>query len=377
MATILGPRALIDIAVPTGVDASEVLKFSLEDGVSAAEVIAEAAATIGVINEQLIQRYGGLIYLTEKVYTRYRQGEGSRTMTPRNAEFGTPDGSRSDNIGHMLPRWDYIDATSWSEEWLRRAPREDVMDDLRLIGERWMSRVDYDILNRMFTNTENQIGSSGYDVPWAIGTGMNVNYIPPAYRGYQFSSSHTHFVLKAATKSSANYALLLEDMVTQLRHHGYEGRLVALVSDSDLSTVRGMTDFVDLTPFTVVTGTTTGTPVQVVQGEVQGIPGELFGYYNSDRGVVELRYHERIPAGYCWMGKSFGVNDQRNGVGIRVEPGGGFGLRVDPQVTRSLQPRLEKLLFKATHGVGVWDRLNGVAGWVDAGASSWTNPTIS
>jgi len=87
MAVILGPRALIDIAIPTGVDGGEVLRFSLKDGSSAERVVAQAAALVGAKNEELMTRYGGVLSLSEEIWKRERQGEGARSATPIKSGF--------------------------------------------------------------------------------------------------------------------------------------------------------------------------------------------------------------------------------------------------------------------------------------------------
>jgi hypothetical protein len=54
----------------------------------------------------------------------------------------------------------------------------------------------------------------------------------------------------------------------------------------------------------------------------------------------------------------------------------GFGLVPRPQVTNDVMPELDKVLFKAGYGVGVNDRLNGVAMYIASGASQYVNPSI-
>jgi hypothetical protein len=379
MAT-LGARALIDLAIPTGLDSGEILKFELQDGRTAQELIAEAAAMIGDVNEELTAEYGGLLTFTEEQYARYRQGEGSRSMTPRKVEFKRADGVRSDTIGHMLPLNDHEDAVEWTPLYLRRAFGTQINADLRLIRDRWRNRVDYDIIKRALTNTENAIGTSGYDVPWAIGTGTNVDFIPPQYRATEFDNTHSHFVVK--DDDTKDYDDLLEDMMVDLRHHGISGMLTCLVAFDDVSSYTAFStsgEFVELNPagLTVIAGSSSA-PVRVTRGEADGIPGELFGYWKSKSyGLCELRSHDRIPTDYAFMTKSYGVNNPENGLAVRLEPGVGFGLRVSPQATSDINPELDFIKFEATHGVGVNDRLNGVAGYIASGASSWSNPTIS
>jgi hypothetical protein len=193
---LLGARALIDRAIPTGLDAGEILKFQLEDGRTAEQLIGEAAAMIGDLNTDLNSLYGGLWYVTERQYSRYANGQTARSQTPAKSEFKRADGVRSSMIGHMLPLNDYEDAVEWTPLYLRRAYGEDITADLQLITDRWRNRVDRDIFVRALTNTENAIGSAGYDVGWAIGAGVNVNYIPPQYGATLFGSSHTHYIVK-------------------------------------------------------------------------------------------------------------------------------------------------------------------------------------
>lgn len=378
---VLGPRQLVDLAIPTGIDGARVFRFeNLRSNLSADRVIADAAAQIGAANEQLVQLYGGLVYITEMSYAYYRQGESSRTMTPKKAEGQKADPVKSGNIGHMLPLNDYEDALGWSRQYLRDAYITQLEGDVATIADRWRNLVDYEFWTRVFTNTENALGS-GYDVPWAIGTGTNVNFIPPQWANYTFDSTHTHFQ-GTANSAAADWGTLFNTMVGELRHHGHQGRLVAFVNSTNISTIAGMTTagakFVELNPqnFTMVGGNS-GSPIQITTGEITGVPGELFGYFNGRLGLVELRYHDRVPAGYTFMTKTYGINNPRNGVAIRTHPGEsqGFGLAVVPQLTNDIQPELDRVIFRATHGIGINDRVNGVVGRV--GNATYSNPTIS
>lgn len=377
---LLGARALIDRAIGTGLDATEILKFELQDGRTAEQVIGEAAAMIGDLNQQLLNQYGGLAYITERQWARYANGESSRSETPVKSEFKRADGVRASMIGHMLPLVDYEDAVEWTPLYLRRAYGDDITADLQLITDRWRNRVDKDIITRALTNTENAIGSAGYDVGWAIGTGMNVNFIPPQHGATIFSSSHTHYVVK--DDSTLDYDDLVEAMMGQMRHHGHTGTLSLLVAYDDAAEYSAFTSaglFVPLEPaqIQVVAGSTSA-PVRITQGTTDGIPGDLIGYWKSPiYGLAEIRTHARIPTDYAFMTKSYGINNPRNGLAIRTEAGVGFGLMVTPQRSQSINPELDFIKFEATHGVGVNDRINGVAGYIANSAASWVNPTIN
>lgn len=378
--SVIGPRAAVDLAFPTGLDAGTILNFLLKNGSSAEEYVRRVAAAIGAVNAQIVSQWGGLFYVTQDLYAFEVQGESSRRSTPHAAEFGHADPVRGSNVGRMLPIPKmYEDALAWTPQYMRDAFLSQLEADQTIIADSWWNRVGGDFWTRVFTNTENLVGTTGYDVPWAIGTGTNVNYIPRQYRGNTpFTTAHTHFVVQNSSDSKT-FTTLFEAMMKDMRHHGYTGRLQGFVSFDDVDTIVALANFVQLTPADqLIISSGTGTdPLRYSRGETEGVPGELFGYFNSKKyGVLELRWDERIPAKYAFVTKSFGVNNPRNGVAIRVRPDVGFGLRVDPRVTNQLQPALEAIYFPAEHAVGINDRLNGVAGYLEAGATVWVNPTI-
>lgn len=374
---LLGVRASVDLVTPTGVDAKKVFEFQvLRDTMTAGELLSDAAAIIGRVNEELFAQYSNVISMTDSMYGITAQGQTTRTMTPEATEWTPADAVRTDEIGHMLPLKKYDDATGWTEDYLLDGRRSQITRDLQLISERWRNRFDFQFITRILTDTENAIGTAGYDVGWAIGTGDNVNYIPPQWRGNVFDTTHSHYVFKDDTPD--DYDDLFEEMVKQLRHHGYGGRLLALTSEADLDEIMALANFVRLKPseVTYVAGNTSA-PIRFAQGEFEGVPGELYGYYESKRGLVELRFHERIPTNYAWMTRPFGPDNANNGVALRVHPAVPFGLAIDPILSKSAQPKLEMVMFNARFGIGVNNRLNGVAGYINAGAASYVNPTIT
>lgn len=376
---ILGPRALIDIALPTGVDATEIFRFSMENGMTGEEAIAMAATVIGQVNERWMSTYGGLVYNTESQYARYRNGTASAGMTPEHAEGWINDPVRADLIGHMLPRRDYQDTLSWTRQWLRRADREMMRADLDLISDRWWNRLRVSLWTRLLTNDENAIGSAGYDVPWAIGTGTNVNFIPPQNGAYTFDSTHTHF--KFYDDTSLGWNNVFDGLMLELRHHGYMGTITIWVSSADLAEVLADTPVPGVARLErsniIVVGGNTSSPVRYAVGDNTGMPGELFAYYSGIYGTAELRFDVTIPTNYAFATVTYGVNNPQNAVAVRTEPGMGFGLRVVPQLDRSPERQLDYLLFETTFGIGVNDRTKGVAGYLAAGAASWVDPTIA
>jgi hypothetical protein len=376
--TVLGVRAAVDLVTPTGVDAKKIFEFSiLRSRKTAQQIVQEAATALGAANQAIIEQYGDLLVITEDMFGITRQGETTRTMTPEGAEFSQPDPVRSDVIGHMLPLKWYEDALGWTERYLRKASESKLRADVQLITERWLNRFDFNFITRVLTDTENLIGTTGYDVGWAIGTGDNVNYIPPQYRGYIFDSTHTHYVYKDDT--SLGWNDLFDAMVEQLVHHGFVGRKIALVPDADVAEIQAATGFIKIAPENIVyPGGNTSSPISVIRGQMwSGVPGQLMGYYESPRGLVELYTHARVPTNYAWMTQPFGNNNAGNGVAVRVDEGEAFGMRPEIEIVNSIIPRLKQVNFASEFGIGVNDRLNGQAGYLNAGAASYVNPTIS
>lgn len=378
---ILGPRSLIDNAIPTGIDAAYLANWQSREGITGEEIIGLAANFIGEANEEVNTMYGGLWTMTERLFTRRRKGETTRTMTPKASEFTTEDGVRSDRVGDMLAIDKYTDSTEWSVAWLREAYRDDITDDLMLIKERWINRVDYEVVWRMLSSTEVLVGNSGYAPGWAIGTGTNTDYVPTQWMAYIFDTTHSHFIRVNAAIDATNLASTIESMAQHLSHHGLTGPKILYFSEANLATANALNDkkFAKFIPaqFRITAGSSNAQTL-TLPGELQGVPGETVGWYASDYGMVEMKYHPRFPATYLWMGKSFGTNHPNNPLAIRTDPlVGGFGLMLDPQVNRSVSPKLERLVYEAKHGINVNDRLNGVAAQIATGGTTYTNPTIS
>lgn len=373
LGSVWGPRALIDLAVPTGLDGSVLFQFELQkiQNFTPQDILTRAAQAIGAVNERLTARYGGMIMFKEMMHAIYEQGEGSRSMTPKRVEFSSPDGVRSDTIGHMIEVEEYEDEISWTRSWLERAYLEQINADLNKIARRWENRVDYEILWRALFTTEKSVGSAGYNVGWVNGGSGNVDFVPPEYQGKTFDATHDHYLAQSGD-TSADVQTLLKNMVATMRHHGHRGLLTALVSDDDVAKYTGMENFIRLLPQGVIP-TNNASDSYVAQGTVEGVPGEIFGYYLDERGRVELRTHYRIPTTYTFMFKSYGLQNANNPIAIRLKEGGNFGLRVEPMVTNHAIPRLQAANFEGDHGVGVADRVGGVAGQFDS--ASYSNPT--
>lgn len=382
MADILGPRAVLDIAMPTGIDSTYITNEMLKVGMTAEELIALAANRIGMVNQQFMADYGRVTYLTDSFWSRYRQGKGARRMTPLRSEFTMPDGQRSKMIGHMLPIAPYTDAIEWSMEYLRDADPDQIRFDLDEISDSWRDRLEYQFWTRVLTTTENAVGDggTGFDVPWVHSTSGSVDYTPPPFGSTVFASTHDHFVY--LDDDNYSWADIISAQMAHLVEHGIVGPFELFVPYADIAEFSVLDGFVVLKPPEIqMTGSGSDNPrdpMYTTDGVPSGVPGTLMGYYFSELyGLARIWHHSRIPTDYAWMTKSYGNNNPSNGVAIRVRSDTGFGLTIDPQLSKSINPTIETLLFKADVGFGTNDRLNGVAAFLNATAPSYTAPTIS
>jgi len=373
----IGPRMLLDIALPTGVDANTILNFEMREGMTPQDVITMAVTVIGEANEYVRMTYGGLYAETQRLWSRYRKGDGTRSMTPKRSEVSRKDGIRGDRIGHMLDIESFDDANDWTTDYLREAIREDLRDDVLMVRDRWINRCDYNFIWRMLSNTEVQIGQTGWAPGWAIGSGGNLPFVPPQYGAYKFDSTHTHYIRYNAAYNATNLATALDRGAQELSHHGHTGQKICLMSESNLSILKTMTAK-ELARFLPAGFRPAGgnTGQSTLPGELEGIPGETVAWYASDYGMVQIKYHPRLPAGYLWMGKSYGIDNPANPLALRTDPlRGGFGIVVNPQVDNSLNPRLQKLSYEGKNGVNVNDRTNGVAIQIETGSDDYESPT--
>lgn len=374
MPAILGPRMAADLIFAVGgMSASGILNFQNRSQMTAQQIVERAAAAVGAANEAVMARWGGLSYITEDTNARYRAGlGGTAARSPKRTEAATTDPKKGQLSGHMLPLSETEYALAWTLQYLRDSYEAQVDADIAEQVSQFQYDAEVDFLRRALSKAENAY-AGGYDVPWAIGTGTTVNFIPPQWQAVNFDSTHTHFKFNAGSNAAA-LKTLRDDMVKDLRHHGIRGVLSQMVSDADVDAWAAVDGFVEITPANIATFAAPTSPMRVTIGQLEGVPGELFGVFRTNRGIIELRSHELIPTQYTWMTKSYGVNNPDNGLAVRVHPSQPFGMTPNPQVDRSMQPRLESISLNALHGIGVNKRINGIAGEFNNG--SYATPTI-
>ncbi|MFA4973742.1 MAG: hypothetical protein WC683_14115 [bacterium] len=319
--------------------------------------------------------------LTEEDKVEYEQG-GSITSMEEVTENSRIGVVRGQTIGHMLRMLPYQAALGWTRYYLLDARRERIDADIATGVRKWKHVFEKALLTRFFTTTEHQIGGTsgtGYDVPFVHGTSGNVDYAPPEYEGSTFTTSHDHFNYHNSS-ASETLADVLEDAAADLFEHGHMPPYTAMVSGADIASYLALDNIIKkVAPIVenLFSGLTEGRAV--LDQPMWDGPGNLFAYYDSPYGQINLYANNRIPTGYAGMYKSYGAMTAANPLAVRVHPDVGFGAYI---VTPG-QPAMNGLymggvIFEALFGVGIGrDRTNGVASYLAAGAASYTNPTIS
>lgn len=363
MSSILGYNDMKSWALPVGWDATELQKYAMADGSSAEEIFNDLLAGLIAASQSMLSHpiYGGLVSTTEEIGREYRNGSASSRMSKR-AEYTKADPKKATTIGHMFPKESYDYTLGFTMDFLREARRGQIDANIADAIDAIVNEYQISVLTRFFSNTENLMGSGGYDVPFVAGGG-NVPHVPPQYQGFSFDSTHTHF----ARDTVANRAVAIEAGVVHLLHHGINGPWIGLVPFADISTYAGLTNFRKPQRENITYANTTN--LAQINEEV------FFGVYESEHGLILLHATNRLPTNYFGLYKSYGNDDPRNPLVVRVARDYKFtpiamrgeGFKVYP---------LENMVVIHEYGVGVRDRLNGYAIRF-AASGDYSNPTIS
>jgi len=376
MAEVIGHLNLIDKALPTGVDGTRLAQWAMRDGITYGELANQVALALAQANAELVRRWGWLFFLTEELMMEYEQGGAVSAMTEITDE-DRPQPTKGSTIGHMVDLRAYGEAIGGTRRFFRDVRSAKINAAISTIVRKGVWRFEQKLLTRWLTNTENAIGSAGYDVPFVRGTGGTVDFAPPAYGGEAFTTSHDHYLgYNASTPKT--FADALNGNAETLQEHGHEPPFRAMVARADVATYAALTDFIQMVnvPSLMVDRGGTSTGNQFFQNGTSWMDGH-FGDFQSEYGLVELYATARIPTLWGGMAKSYGMLDSRNPLAVRVHPSQGFGFFLVPETTPDDDTPVKQLDIEMEYGVGVgMDRTNGSAFYLIAGGS-WVNPTIS
>lgn len=374
MAEVLGPQTLLNKALPTGWDGTRLAEWATRDGVTYGELANMLALALGDFNQEIVTDWGWLFSITEELAMEYENG-GSVTAMPEITDIDKPEAIHGTTIGHMIDLRAYGRGIGGSKRYFRDARSAKINAAISTIVRQGRWRLEQTMLTRWFTNTENAIGSAGYDVPFVRGTGGNVDFAPPAFDGEAFTTSHDHYL--GVDTGSYGYGDALDQLAETLQEHGHNPPYTALVSRSDVASYMALTAFVEVVDPVVQmvdrAGATSGNQFFSVGQRAFG----LLGFYQGQYGLVEVRFSARIPTTYAGMIKSYGQLAANNPLAVRVHPEVGFGAYVVPETTPDDDYPVKQLDVEMEFGVGVgMDRTNGAVAYLVSGGT-WANPTIS
>lgn len=374
MAEVLGPITLLNKALPTGQDGTRIAEWMMRDGITFGQLVNELALALGDANQQFVTDWGWLFFLTEELALEYENG-GSVTPMPELTDMDRAQPIHGTTFGHMIDLKAYGDAAGGTRRYMRDVRSAQIRAKISTIVRRGRWRLEQTLLTRLFTNTENTIGSAGYDVPFVRGTGGNVDFAPPAYDGEAFTTSHDHYLgVDSDSKTAAN---ALNEMAETLQEHGHVPPYTGIVARADISTYYGLTDFVEIVEPVVTTIDKGGSSVGPMFFATGTRAFQDIGFYHSEYGLIQLKATARVPTTYAALVKSYGQLAEANPIAMRVHPDVGFGFYVLPETTDDDQTPVKQVDCEIEFGVSVGnDRTNGAASRLVSGGA-WANPTIS
>lgn len=364
MTALLGVNDLKNWALPSGWDATKLQEFQLADGTTLDVVYNEFVGASIAAAQTILEHpvFGNMVYVTTEPALEYRNGLASTGLDAR-SEYTRADAKRSQMIGHMLPEGSFDRSLGFTMDFLRKVRMSHIEAHIEDVIYDVVDEFQRQALTRFFSNTENVLGSSGYDLPFANAS-SNVVYTPPAYAGQTFASSHTHF----DRKGTSNHLDAIKAGARHLAEHGIMGPYVGIIPEADVATYQAVTGF---------TYPELGSLATVSNTDRLAVDESVFiGGVHTRDGWVLLHATPRVPTNYFGMFKAYGSNDRRNSLAVRVSTDylftpvflRGDGFRVSP---------LENMTLIHEYGVGVnRGRLNGYLCEFDS-SGSYGNPTIS
>ncbi len=365
MASVLGPNDLKQWGLPAGWDAARLAQLQLASGETYDRLIADINAGMAIANAALLADpiISSLICLSDERTTEY--GIGVSNGFEDHTEYGRPENKRGKTTGHMAEPVDKDRATGWTKDFLERARRAQIDNDIASIIQDTKDAWEKAILTRHFKSTYTAVGSAGKSMPYADGGTADSTYIPPQYPARAtsaFAYTHNHIVrLDGYTQAH------IETTAANLWEHGYDAPYEMLVAQADVASWTNTTN---------VTGY-----VKKADGLIRyGVQTDLAQVDTSYLGVIEtsaygpirLRATARIPTAYWTMYKSYGPLDSRNPLRV-IPPSAGIGAEMQYAAAPVYYP-LEEVFFRMRFELAIQNRIGAVC--VKTGGA-YSSPTIN
>lgn len=369
----LGPRDTTSLVSLTGWDVTELNNFRLADGTTYGAIVAEMNSALRGLNGDLASDplWSGLVSYTDQPEVEYSMG--NTAGMEQHTEYSRPDAQRAGIEGHMLPLLTWDRGLGWTWDYLKRARTAQVQADIaaaiRDVRDRWRVQVFTRLLQRGDdSGALKGLGTSGLSPGFATAAASTgVDFIPPSWGGTSFTSAHEHYVSIAG---GAFTAAVFQDIRAEMREHGHLPPYDVLIGETAETTVRALTGFVPVAQQLVSYGNTT--TLATFGAEDDSINGS---YYIGMIEDCRIRVVPGMPQYYAFGYKSYGPNNPRNPLRVRLERGftrPTFYAMTDPRAGNATTP-IQYLMLYGEFGVGVGDRTNGTPRYVNN--ASWTDGT--
>lgn len=369
---LLGPRDKSSLVMLTGWDATVLQNFALQDGITFDDVVSDMSGALAALNAELLgdPLWSSMVSYTDQPEVKYNVGASSNMN--KFTEYGQADPKRSEREGHTLPKLPWDTALGWTWAYLKEARMSDIEGDIREHINAVRNRYRLQILTRALQRGDDSgvnkgLGSSGYSTGFATAAAStSVDFVPPSHGGSTFTSAHEHYIGIAGGVFTNP---VFTDAKDELREHGHEPPYEFVAGPSDEAAIRALTDF-----------TPVGSDL-VAYGSLQDLAKldamrNGASYYIGTINDFGVRIVPGIPQYYGFGWKSYGPNSTRNPFQIRLEKGATI-----PQVIAMVDPRsggnaaypLQSIMLYLEFGVGVSDRTNGTARYVNN--ATWADGT--
>lgn len=381
-ADLKGVMTTLSNVLPLGEDGTRIAQWMLRGGVTYDTVRADVVAAMNGVNLEMLSADAPMLYVSTEDHFEYSTG-GSIYKMPRLSSSDRPTPRKGKTSGHMVDLWKVGDAIGGDDDFFMDARPALITTSVAQIISAGRNTWEIDLFTRFFTNTENQLGTYGYDVGFCDAS-TTVQYAPLQWNGKVFTTSHQHYI--GYDSGSKTFADVLDGLALTITEHGHQPPLMALISESDVVTFRALTNYIrPLDPTTGWDrgGLTSGATLRQ-DGETPAPPpmgGRFVGWYDSNYGRIVLFATNRIATGYVGMFKSYGSNDPRNPLVVRIHPQIGFGYYIAevPNYQSTWPVKIIEVFNRygvSVNGAGQSSRTAGAVGLLVSGGS-FTNPVIS
>ena len=369
----LGNRDTRDNVVLTGIDAALLENYRLSDGATYQDVVNMAEAALGGFNAGVANDpfWSMLISFTDQLDTRYAVGNSASMVA--HTEYGRPDPRRAEMAGHMLPfrKWDHM--LGWTADYLEAARLVDLEADIAMAIDAARNRWRMALLQRLLKRGDDSgvavgLSTTGLSPGFATDAGSTgVDFTPPSYAGTTFTSAHEHYVPDAG---GAFTLVILQDAAAELREHGHEPPYEFLIGPSDETVMTAISPgFLSVNEALVNAG--------VLAAQVN-FAGATVDGKRPIGAIADFRVWvvPGMPDNYGFGFKSYGMNNARNPLRVRVATGERAPrLRLIRDSNNPGIAPVQNLMTQIGFGVGVGDRTNGTPRYV--GGAAWTDGTAA